>query len=154
LSKERLSSRRYKLLTSLEFESLLFISQIVQKKTSTDLPFSEIFHQDFANPFSANIRLPLPSSEESFNNQLKSIPELFRSCQVLDQPLVVHYICHLQDFHSCPEILPTIQKPMYERDSTVTLRLFYHLESFSSCFAHLETKFNVHSLFHHYELSQ
>jgi hypothetical protein len=35
------------------------------------------------------------------------------------------------------------------RNSTVTIRLFHQLESFSSCVAHLETKLNVHSLFHH-----
>jgi hypothetical protein len=32
--------------------------------------------------------------------------------------------------------------------------LFYQLESFSSCFAHLEAKLNVYSSLHHYKLSQ
>jgi hypothetical protein len=40
------------------------------------------------------------------------------------------------------------------RESIVTISLVYQLESFSSCFAHLETKFNARSLLHHYELLQ
>jgi hypothetical protein len=39
---------------------------------------------------------------------------------------------------------------MYE--SIVTISLFYQLESFSNCCSHLETKLNVHSLLHHYNL--
>jgi hypothetical protein len=40
------------------------------------------------------------------------------------------------------------------RESIVTASPFYRLESFISCFARLETKLNVLSLFHHYGLSQ
>jgi hypothetical protein len=47
--------------------------------------------------------LPLPSSEESFDHQLKSVHDL----------LVIHCVCHLRDFHGHPRILHTIQKPVY-----------------------------------------
>jgi hypothetical protein len=40
------------------------------------------------------------------------------------------------------------------RKSIVTISLFYQLESFSSCFAHLEIKPNVCPLLHHYEKAQ
>jgi hypothetical protein len=45
-------------------------------------------------------------------------------------------------------------KNLCTRESIVTISLSYHLESFSCCFAHLETKLNVRSMLHHYELSQ
>jgi hypothetical protein len=41
-----------------------------------------------------------------------------------------------------------------KREKTVAISLFYQLESFSSCFASLETKLNIRSSLHHYELSQ
>jgi hypothetical protein len=40
------------------------------------------------------------------------------------------------------------------REIIVTINLFYKLESFGSCFAHLEMKLNVHTLFYHDEFSQ
>jgi hypothetical protein len=60
--------------------------------------------------------LPLPSSEELFDHQLKLINELFRPCQVFERLLVVHFVSQLRDFHGRPEILHTIQKPVYERE--------------------------------------
>jgi hypothetical protein len=38
------------------------------------------------------------------------------------------------------------------RKSIATRSLIYQLESFSSCFARLETKLNIRSLLHHYDL--
>jgi hypothetical protein len=40
------------------------------------------------------------------------------------------------------------------RDGTVTIRLFHQLESFSSYFAHLKTKLDVHPMLYHCKLSQ
>jgi hypothetical protein len=65
----------------------------------------------------------------------------------------ISVLCHRRDFHGHPEILHIIQKPMYERELD-TISLFYQLVSFSSCFAHLETKLSVRSLLRPYELSQ
>jgi hypothetical protein len=42
---------------------------------------------------------------------LKSIHELFRSCQVFERLLVVHRV-HLPDFRGRSEIVHTIQKPV------------------------------------------
>jgi hypothetical protein len=50
------------------------------------------------------------------------------------------------DFHGWPGMLYIIQKSMYERESIFTISLFCELESFSSCFARLETKFNIRSV--------
>jgi hypothetical protein len=59
---------------------------------------------------------------------------------------------HLRDFHGCPDILQTIQKPMYKRQ-------YCHHKSVLSagkfqfcCFAYLGTKLNVCSLLHHYDV--
>jgi hypothetical protein len=77
---------------------------------------------------------------------------MFRSCQVFEWLLVVHCF-HLRDFQGRPEISHTIQNQC-TRENIVTTRLLYRLESFNSGFARLETKLNVRSLLHHYELSQ
>jgi hypothetical protein len=74
----------------------------------------EVLLDEFFEP-NATI-LPLPSSEESFDYQLKSIHEQFRSCQVFERLLVVHCVRHLRDFHGRPEILHTIQKPAYKKE--------------------------------------
>jgi hypothetical protein len=113
-----------------EYQSDLILESLVLPKTAlfilqcevlhchargTSFPFLEI--EILLNKFfEPNEKiLPLPSAKESFNNQLKSIHELFQSCQVFDKLLDVHCIRHLRDFHCCHEILHTIQKPMYKR---------------------------------------
>jgi hypothetical protein len=120
--------------------------------TSFLFPKTEVLLDEFFEP--NETILPLPSSEESSDDQLKSIHELFRSCQVLERLLVVHCVRHLQDSHSSPEILHAIQNPVYKRESIVTISLYYQLKSFCSCFSRLETKLNFRSSLHHYEPSQ
>jgi hypothetical protein len=71
---------------------------------------------------------------------------------VFERLVVVHCFRHLRDFHGRPEILHTIQKAVYEREHCHHMPVF-QVESFSGCFARLETTLNVRSLLHHYELS-
>jgi hypothetical protein len=51
---------------------------------------------------------------------LKSINELFRSCQVFKRLLVVHCVRHLRDLHGRPEILHITQNPVYERERALS----------------------------------
>jgi hypothetical protein len=90
------------------------VSLFHARGTSFLFPETEVLLDEFFEP--NETILPLPSSEELSDDQLKSIHELFRSCQVFELLLVVHCVLHLLDFHGSPEILHTIQKPVYERD--------------------------------------
>jgi hypothetical protein len=111
------------------------VSRCHARETSFIFPETEVILDEFFEP--NQTILPLPSSEESFDDQLKSIHQLFRPYQVFERLLVVHCVRHFRDFYGCPEILHTIKKPVYEREHC------HHkpqLESFSGCFARLETE--------------
>jgi hypothetical protein len=99
------------------------------------------------------IWIPLPSPEESFDDQFKSIPELFPPCQVSERLLVIHRIGHLWNFTAVPKYCIPF-KTWRIRGRTVTISLFYMLKSFSSCFTCLEKKIlTLYSLLQHYKLS-
>jgi hypothetical protein len=129
---------------------ILQVSCCHARGTSSLFPEPEVLLNKF---FESNEKiLPLPSSKESFDNQLKSIHELFQSCQVFDGLLNVHCII-FEILMAVPKSCIPFKNPC-TRDSIVTITLLYKLESFNSCFAGLKTKLNVCSLLHHYELSQ
>jgi hypothetical protein len=88
------------------------ISRYHARETSFLFPETEVLLHEFIEP--NETVLPLPSSEESFDDQLKSIHELVRSCQVFERLLIVHCV-HLRDFHGRPEIVHAIKKTVYER---------------------------------------
>jgi hypothetical protein len=147
-SKEWLSSRLNKLLTSLQSESLLFISQTVQ-----------IFH--FLRPSTKILRtaslLILTSSSIIWRVIQQSVEINSRTVSIMSGawPATGHPLHVSSSRFSQPSWnLAYHSKTHVQEREHCHLKTVLSAESFSSCFAHIETKLNVHSLLHHYELSQ
>jgi hypothetical protein len=123
-----------KLLTSLQF-------CLSGKQRGTNLPQVFVFRDlplRFCELFLCSFRVPLLSSEEAFDDQLKSTPKLFE-----------HVRCSNGCWSSTAfifEIFTAVLKSRISfknpctRCNTATINLFYQLESFSKCFARFETK--------------
>jgi hypothetical protein len=133
------------LLTGLQSESLLLISQTVQNKPSTDLLFSEIFHQDFSNCFSAKFEFPIHHPKSYSTISWNQFPNCFDHVRCLNGCWWSTAFVIVLIFTAAPKFCIPF-KDSCTRESIVTISLFCQLESFSNCFAHLEKQNFVFAL--------